>query len=91
MAESLIKTVKTELGRAFLSRQLAQTQLFEYIEGFYNTRRLHSGLDYRTPAEVERLAAPTPLGLRLAANLPGAVAPPANARPSHRQPHPDLR
>ncbi len=53
MAESLIKTIKTELGRSFPSRTLAEQQLFGYLEGFYNTRRLHSGLDYRTPSEVE--------------------------------------
>ena len=61
MAESLIKTIKTELGQSFLSRALAERQLFEYIEGFYNTRRLHSALGYRTPAEVEReVAGPGP-------------------------------
>lgn len=70
MAESLIKTIKTELGTSFLSRQLAQRQLFEYIEGFYNTQRLHSALDYRPPAEVEREVASA--GLELA--LPKAAA-----------------
>ena len=28
--------------------------LFEYIEVFYNRRRLHSSLDYKTPAAVEQ-------------------------------------
>ena len=87
MAESLIKTVKTELGRAFLSRQLAQRQLFEYIEGFYNTRRLHSGLDYRTPTEVERLAAPGVLGLCLEGRLSRVVAPAAIAAPATTAPN----
>jgi transposase InsO family protein len=27
--------------------------IFEYIEGWYNTRRLHSSLGYRSPAEYE--------------------------------------
>ena len=76
MAESLIKTIKTEVGRQFLSRSLAERELFEYIEGFYNTRRLHSGLGYRTPAEVERLTGPN---LHLGEGLPGAVAVPALA------------
>ena len=31
-----------------------RTALFEYIEVFYNRRRLHSPLDYRTPAAVEQ-------------------------------------
>ena len=64
MAESLIKTIKIELGRSFPSRTLAEQQLFAYLEGFYNTRRLHSGLDYRTPSEVENhrfTVPPTPL------------------------------
>ena len=56
MAESLVKTIKVELGDHFSSRRRAEQELFAYIEGFYNTRRLHSGLDYRTPLEVEREA-----------------------------------
>ena len=86
MAESLIKTVKTELGREFLSHQLAQRQLFEYIEGFYNTRRLHSGLDYRTPAEIERLGAPSRPGPSPGRWLQEAVAPPASAAPATASP-----
>ena len=27
--------------------------VFDYIEGWYNTRRLHSSLGYRSPAEYE--------------------------------------
>lgn len=57
MAESLIKTVKAELGDHFSSRRRGRQALFEYLEGFYNTRRLHSGLGYQTPVEVERAAA----------------------------------
>lgn len=56
MAESLIKTLKVELGDHFSSRRRGQQELFEYFEGFYNTRRLHSGLGYRTPVEAEREA-----------------------------------
>jgi putative transposase len=35
------------------SRQPARTAIFEYLETFYNTRRLHSALDYRSPANFE--------------------------------------
>lgn len=31
----------------------AKTALFEYIESFYNRKRRHSALDYKTPQEVE--------------------------------------
>ena len=36
----------------FRSRAEARAAVFEYIEIFYNRRRLHSGLGYRTPAEA---------------------------------------
>jgi putative transposase len=31
----------------------AKTAVFEYIETWYNTKRLHSVLDYKTPKEIE--------------------------------------
>ena len=33
------------------SRRMA---IFDFIEGFYNTHRIHSALDYRSPVEYER-------------------------------------
>lgn len=57
MAESVIKTIKVELGDHFSSRRRAEQELFEYIEGFYNTKRLHSSLGYKTPLEAELKAA----------------------------------
>jgi putative transposase len=55
VAESFFATVKSELihRRRWRSRLELQTALFEYIEVFYNRRRLHSSLDYKTPAQVE--------------------------------------
>jgi putative transposase len=55
MAESFVATLKAELvsGLRFPSRQAAKTAIFEYLETFYNTRRLHSALGYRSPAEFE--------------------------------------
>ncbi len=37
----------------FPTRQAAKTAVFEYLETFYNTRRLHSSLGYRSPADFE--------------------------------------
>jgi len=55
LAESFVATLKTELlyRSSWPSRQLARTAIFEYIEGFYNTRRRHSALGYLSPAEFE--------------------------------------
>ena len=56
MAESFIATLKTELlmhRRCFPDREVAKSAIFEYLEGFYNRRRLHSALSYRSPADYE--------------------------------------
>jgi putative transposase len=55
MAESFVSTLKAEMVSRlkFPSRQAAKTAIFEYLETFYNTRRLHSALGYKSPAEFE--------------------------------------
>jgi putative transposase len=55
MAESFFGALKNEwLNRfEFTSRAKARAQVFKYIEGFYNRRRLHSAHGYKTPQEVE--------------------------------------
>jgi putative transposase len=55
MAESFVSTLKAELvsNLEFPSRQAAKTAIFDYLETFYNTRRLHSALGYRSPADFE--------------------------------------
>ncbi len=55
MAESFVSTLKAELVSTmkFPSRQAARTAIFDYLEAFYNTRRLHSALGYRSPANFE--------------------------------------
>jgi len=55
VAESFFSTLKAELiqRRRWSSRNELRSALFEYIEVFYNRKRLHSTLAYRTPAEVE--------------------------------------
>jgi len=39
--------------REFPSRQVAKTAIFEYLETYYNARRLHSSLGYWSPADFE--------------------------------------
>ena len=55
MAESFVATLKSELvhRRRFPDREVARSAVFEYLEGFYNRRRLHSALSYRSPADYE--------------------------------------
>ncbi len=57
--ESFFHTLKTERvhHRIYATRAEARRDLFGYIEGFYNSRRLHSALGYISPADMERRAA----------------------------------
>ena len=57
VAESFFATIKRELidTRAWPTRAGLRAAVFDYIEGWYNTRRLHSSLDYMSPAEYEAL------------------------------------
>ena len=53
--ESFFGTLKRELvfHRKYLTRFDARQSIFEYIERFYNRRRLHSTLGYKSPAAYE--------------------------------------
>jgi transposase InsO family protein len=53
--EAFFSTLKIELmdGKAFATREGAQSAIFEYMEVFYNRERLHSSLGYKTPVEYE--------------------------------------
>jgi transposase InsO family protein len=55
VAESFFATIKRELinDRAWPTRAGLHRAVFDYIEGWYNTRRLHSALGYLSPAEYE--------------------------------------
>jgi putative transposase len=56
-AESFFKTLKAEMyipGK-FRDYDHARAMVFEFIEIWYNRKRLHSGLGYRTPVEMEEL------------------------------------
>jgi putative transposase len=56
MAESFFATLECELlaRQSFPTRNAARLALFDYIEGFYNTHRRHSALDYLSPLAYER-------------------------------------
>jgi putative transposase len=56
MVENFVATLKTELlvhRRRFPDRKVARSAIFEYLEGFYNQRRLHSALNYQSPMSYE--------------------------------------
>ena len=54
MAESFFGALKNELVHraVYPTREHARRDIARYIEVRYNTQRLHSGLDYKTPLEV---------------------------------------
>jgi putative transposase len=60
VAESFFATIKKELisRQSWRNRLEVRDAVFEYIEMFYNRRRLHSTLGYKTPAQVESEYAP---------------------------------
>jgi transposase InsO family protein len=53
--ESFWSTLKLELvyRTQFQTRASATVEIFDYIERFYNRRRLHSSLDYCSPVDFE--------------------------------------
>jgi putative transposase len=57
--ESFFSTLKNELtlDERFLDHDQAKAAVFDYIEVFYNRKRCHQSLGYRTPVEFSRLKA----------------------------------
>jgi len=55
VAESFFKTLKTELvyHEHYTTAGQAKMAVFHYIEVWYNRRRKHSALGYRTPVQME--------------------------------------
>lgn len=59
-AESFFHSLKVEwiYRRDFQTRKEAQLAIFEYIETWYNPKRLHSALGYQAPNDYEQLYSP---------------------------------
>ena len=55
MMESFWGTLKTELiyHEKYRTREQASSSIFQYIECWYNPKRIHSALDYKSPDEFE--------------------------------------
>jgi transposase InsO family protein len=56
VAESFFATLKSERirWRSYATREEAKRDIIDYIVMFYNSRRLHSYLDYQSPNDFER-------------------------------------
>ena len=65
VVESFFATLKTELchARRDLTTEQARTEIFAYVEGFYNRVRRHSTLGYLSPTEFEQRAAHSTSGV----------------------------
>lgn len=59
LAESFFATIKGELldHQAWATHTAARAAIFDYIEGWYNTRRRHSALGYLSPTAYENTTA----------------------------------
>ena len=57
--ETFFKTLKAEMiwRRSWPTRRDVELALFQYINGFYNPRRRHSALGWKSPLAFEREAA----------------------------------
>ena len=55
VAESFFATLKKELSYELVGKNRAETRLeiVAFIEGYYNRKRLHSSLGYKSPAKYE--------------------------------------
>jgi len=53
--ESFMGTLKTEMlgDGCFINDADARTEIFDFIECYYNTQRKHSSLKYQTPDQFE--------------------------------------
>ena len=61
VAESFIHTLKVEKvhRQRFKTRDQAKREIFEYVEAYYNRKRMHSSLGYKSPFEYEEASVPS--------------------------------
>ena len=58
VVESFFSSLKNEIihHRDFQTRDQARTEIFEYIELFYNRKRIHQSLNYETPINCDLMS-----------------------------------
>ena len=56
VCESFFKYLKMEeTGRKhYRTREELRLDLFSYIDGYYNSKRIHSSIGYKTPNKIEK-------------------------------------
>lgn len=77
MCESFFATLECELldRHRFTDRARAELAVFDFIEGFYNTRRRHSAIGYLAPAVFEQNVRKIGTDPALRADTPSSVLP----------------
>jgi putative transposase len=81
MCESFFATLECELlnRHRFRTQAEARLAIFDFIEGWYNPRRRHSGLDYLSPMNFEQAHVtadrPAPLGSTIGQGGATSVSP----------------
>jgi putative transposase len=70
--ESFMKTLKQEeiYANEYRDMEHLRTNVTDFIEGYYNGKRLHSALGYETPEQFERRTKPATLGGTSAVSFP---------------------
>jgi transposase InsO family protein len=89
--ESFMKTLKQEeiYTRRYRDRSDLEAHLGEFLERYYNRRRLHSALDYRSPEAFERSLLERPATVpRVSLSFPRhrGIYPPDDYKPLREQP-----
>ena len=56
VAESFSKTIKTELiyDQALLTEKQAKLEIFDFMEIWYNRKRIHPARRYQSPEDFEK-------------------------------------